>query len=542
MNRSTVLQVQSILVRHLDDRVVGDGGVAKDSNDARADVNAVLLIDEIFDAGGIGDGAVLTDARVLVDDGIGDSAALTDADGDTTRSNHFRLLLVRLVVVRADDHGMLDGAASTNLRAKTNDGVLHGAIRKRATVGDDSILNMALVNLRGGKVTRRGVDGRSGVVELKLRRILGERKVRFEERLDGTDVFPVIVEEVCLHMVAVRRSLGDDLTTKVIVLGVILVEEVQKGLLLEHVNAHRGDVGRRLGRILVEPEDGGVHLHCLERFAGGLLCELIDAAGLIDLHQAEIRSTLIVHGETTDGDISVHLTVTLDESHVVHAVKVITGEDDDVVNILVLDVLKQPRVLANGVGGALEPLLTTQTWCLSGGEHLHEASAAVHDAVTEVVRAREVSVEGHRVELGEDVHLGDARVEAVGHGHVDQAIGAADGHSGLSAGLGERIETSSRATTKDHRSDRLGVGDGRVALVFLRSDSGGLDGEAGVGAGHLGTVDGEKGGNSRGRKNVTTVHRVQKRVRGAANTARKEYERSEMLDTYRVAVILVPLR
>ena len=529
-------------MHHLDDRVVRDGGVAEDGDDARADVNTVLLIDEVFDAGSIGDSAVLTDARVLVDDGIRDSAALTDADGDTTRSNHLRLLLVRLVVVRADDHSMLDGAASTNLGAETNDGVFHGAIRKRATVGDNCILNMTLVNLSRRKVTGRGVDGRGSVVELELRRILGERKVRFEERLDGTDVFPVIVEEVRLHMVAVRRSLGDDLTTKVIVLGVILVEEVEKGLLLEHINAHRGDVGRRLGRLLVEPEDGGVHLHCLERFAGGLLCELIDAASLINLHQAEIGSALIVHREATDGDIRVNLTVTLDESHVVHAVKMITGEDDNVVNILVLDVLKQPRVLADGVGGALEPLLTTQTWCLSGGEHLHEASAAIHDAVTEVVRAREVSVEGHRVELGEDVHLGDARVEAVGHGHVDQAISATDGHSRLSSGLGERIETSSRATTKDHRSNRLGVGDSRVALVFLRSHSGGLDREARVGAGHLGTVDGENDGDPRGRRNVTTVHRVQKRVRGARNTARKEYERSEMLETYRVAVILVPLR
>mmetsp|Transcript_5893 Transcript_5893/g.23872 ORF Transcript_5893/g.23872 Transcript_5893/m.23872 type:complete len:664 (-) Transcript_5893:98-2089(-) len=486
----------------LDGGAVGDGGVAQDGDDARADVHAVLLVDEILDAGGVGDGAVLPDARVLVDDGVGDDGALADAHGHAALGDHLRLLLVRLVVVGADDHGVLDRAPLANLRAQAHDGVLHRAVGERAAVRDDGVLDVALLDLRGGQEAGGGVDGRARVVKLKLRRVLGQVQVRLEKRLDRPDVLPVVVEQVRLHLEPVRGSLGNDLAAEVVVLGVILVQEVHERVLLEHVDAHGGNVRVRRRGFGVQAEHGGVHLHRLEGVARGLLGKLDDAAGVVDLHQAEVRGALIVHGQAADGDVRVHLPVAVDKRHVVHAVQVVAGEDDNVLHVLVLDVLKQPAVLAHGVRGALEPLLAAEAGGLRRREHLHEAVAAVHDAVAEVVRAREVAVERHRVELRQDVHLADARVEAVGHGHVDEAVRAADGHRGLGTLLGEGVEAGARTAAEDHRGDGLGVGDGGGGLRLLHGHARGLDG-----AGHHRAGRGDARGAELGaREEVLAAH------------------------------------
>tara|TARA_B110000240_G_scaffold95858_1_gene108607 strand:+ start:16920 stop:17189 length:270 start_codon:yes stop_codon:yes gene_type:complete len=55
--------------------------------------------------------------------------------------------------------------------------------------------------------------------------------------------------------------------------------------------------------------------------------------------------------------------------------------------------------LAHRVGGSLEPLLAAQPWGLRRSENLNKAVAAVHDPVAEVVRPRQVPVQGHGVEL-----------------------------------------------------------------------------------------------------------------------------------------------
>lgn len=60
-----------------------------------------------------------------------------------------------------------------------------------------------------------------------------------------------------------------------------------------------------------------------------------------------------------------------------------------------------------------------------------------------------MSIEGCGVELSEDVDLGDARVDAVGHGDVDEAIGAADGDGRLGAVFGERVQTGASTATEN---------------------------------------------------------------------------------------------
>ena len=111
--------------------------------------------------------------------------------------------------------------------------------------------------------------------------------------------------------------------------------------------------------------------------------------------------------------------------------QVVARQDDHVLHRPVFDVRKQPGVLAHRVRRALEPLLVRGR--LRGGQDLDEAVPAKPHARPDVVRAGEVAVEGGGVELGEDVHLVDAGVDAVGHGDVDEAVGAADGDGGLGA-------------------------------------------------------------------------------------------------------------
>ena len=74
---------------------------------------------------------------------------------------------------------------------------------------------------------------------------------------------------------------------------------VQAHRLLEDVDTHGGDVGELLGALGVEAEDGGVHLHSLELVTGGLLREVDNASGAVNLHQTESGGALLVHGHGT---------------------------------------------------------------------------------------------------------------------------------------------------------------------------------------------------------------------------------------------------
>ena len=192
--------MHSFCISHppLDGGPIGDGGVPEDGDDSGADVHAVFFVHEILDTRGVGDDAVLADARVLVDDRVGDGGSGADAHRHTACSDHLGLLLVALVVIRADDHGVLDCAPLADLAPETDDGVLHGAVAQRAPVRNNRILDVAFLDLGGGEEPGGGVNGRTRVVELELRGVLGQVEVGFEEALDRSDVLPVVVEKVRL--------------------------------------------------------------------------------------------------------------------------------------------------------------------------------------------------------------------------------------------------------------------------------------------------------------------------------------------------------
>ena len=60
-----------------------------------------------------------------------------------------------------------------------------------------------------------------------------------------------------------------------------------------------------------------------------------------------------------------------------------------------------------------------------------------------------MAVEGGGVKLRQDVDLADAAVDAVAHGHVNQAVSATNGHSRLGTLLGERVQAGTSTTTQN---------------------------------------------------------------------------------------------
>ena len=78
-----------------------------------------------------------------------------------------------------------------------------------------------------------------------------------------------------------------------------------------------------------------------------------------------------------------------------HPVKVVTGKNDNVLNILVLYIFKEPGVLTDGVCCSLKPLLATKTRCLSSSKYFNKSIPSIHYAVPEVVCSSEMAVQGH---------------------------------------------------------------------------------------------------------------------------------------------------
>ena len=89
-----------------------------------------------------------------------------------------------------------------------------------------------------------------------------------------------------------------------------------------------------LGR--VQPQRRRVHPHRVQRGAHGLLGKLNNAPRVVDLHEAKVRGAVALDGQGPDRDVSARCTVVLDELEVVHAVEVVSREDDDIFDGAVL--------------------------------------------------------------------------------------------------------------------------------------------------------------------------------------------------------------
>lgn len=134
--------------------------------------------------------------------------------------------------------------------------------------------------------------------------------------------------------------------------------------------------------------------------------------------------------------------------------QVVSREDDDVLDHSVLDVLEQPCILPDCIRGPLEPFLVCRG--LRRCQDLHKPVTTKAHARAHVVGASQVAIERCGVELRENVDFGDAGVDAVGHGYIDQPVSPADWHSWLCPGFRKGIEPRPSTATQDD-SCRAGI-------------------------------------------------------------------------------------
>jgi len=72
----------------------------------------------------------------------------------------------------------------------------------------------------------------------------------------------------------------------------------------------------------------------------------------------------------------------------------------------------------------------------------------------------------------QDVHLVDAAVDAVAHGHVDEAVGAANGDRGLGPGLGQGEEAGAGTTSPESQPPRTSDPLSRSGPAIVRQGTG----------------------------------------------------------------------
>jgi len=144
--------------------------------------------------------------------------------------------------------------------------------------------------------------------------------------------------------------------------------------------------------------------------------------------------------------IKVHVNVEITPSAlqaIVENAKVIAGKDQHLIHIPTLQKL---FVLPHRIGRALKP--ARAVGCLLGSQHFHKPTAKI---AGEVVGAAEVAVQRLAVELGENINLVDARINAVADWYIDESVFAPEGYCRFGAGEGEGLQPGAGATAENDR-------------------------------------------------------------------------------------------
>lgn len=137
------------------------------------------------------------------------------------------------------------------------------------------------------------------------------------------------------------------------------------------------------------------------------------------------------------------------ERGIVHAVELIAGEDQHLIDI---PTLKQLLVLAHGIRCPLKPTRTCGG--LLSGQNFNEPTA---ETSAEVVGQAEMAIERLAVELREHINFLNARVDAIADGDVNEAIAATQRDCRLGAGGGQGLQTRAGTAAKDDRKNILHV-------------------------------------------------------------------------------------
>ena len=70
----------------------------------------------------------------------------------------------------------------------------------------------------------------------------------------------------------------------------------------------------------------------------------------------------------------------------------------------------------------MEPVFASDSGGLGCSKDLHKTVSTESDAISKVVRPRQVSVQARGVELSQDIYLADTAVDAIAHRNVNKTV------------------------------------------------------------------------------------------------------------------------
>ena len=248
--------------------------------------------------------------------------------------------------------------------------------------------------------------------------------VGFPKARDGSDVFPIALKGIGIHLFTCGQHGGDDVFTEIvggIGIGIVGLQILHQFLAVEDIDTH-GSLGA-VGLL-------------------GLFTELVNGIILIGAHDTEAACLLDRHVDNGDGAIGAHLLMIAEHLGIVHLIDVVTRKNENILCIIAVDKL---QILINGIGSAAVPVSAVLT--LIGGEDLHAAVSAVEIPRQTVA---DVLIEYQGLILRQNADGIDAGIDTVGKGEIDDAVFAAEGYGGLCGFGGQHVKSASLAACKQH--------------------------------------------------------------------------------------------
>jgi hypothetical protein len=348
------------------------------------------------------------------------------------------------VEIGPHENGIANGDSRADHAAQADNTVLdHGALADLATIGDETGPDRGVINLRRRQVAGSREDRRFRAIQLEKRIGTYQAQIGIIKGFDRANVFPVPVKHVDVDMSGVDR-LGEDLLAKVLVTGVH--HQIDEQIAVEQVDPHVGQAIASVGRHASTLEPLGFQANRLQQlFRLWFLDESGHASRRVRTHNPQSAGRAAGDGKAADGYIGLGVEMRLEQLAVIHAVQLVAGQDQDIVHAGLLQVT---HVLADGVGGALIPIGAFVHGLLRG-QQLDETTAEV----VELIGLANVAVQANGQELGQDIDAVDTAVQAIRERNIDQTVLACQGHRGLGAILGQRIQACPPTTTEHERYD-----------------------------------------------------------------------------------------
>ena len=210
-------------------------------------------------------------------------------------------------------------------------------------------------------------------------------------------------------------------------------KQINQYLSLEHINPHGSLEGTH--RIVTTNES------ILSFLILRLFHKIRDAAIRFAFQDSQARRFFTRDRMNGHRYIGIILPMELSHFGIVHTIKMITSEDQD---ILRTGGLNFKQLLAHRVRGALIPGLRLKG--LLGGPDLHPARMER----VEVIGLRNMTVEGYGIELRQNCDAVNLGVDGIADGNVNQPILTGHRHRRFGTHLRQWIETLPASAAHDH--------------------------------------------------------------------------------------------